>query len=654
VCGIAGIIGRIDDANQAALRKMGTAMCHRGPDGENIWISPPNESQTDESQNGCLLLHRRLAILDLTDFAAQPMVDPVKHHVIVFNGEIYNYAILRDELLAAGEKFESTGDTAVMLRALALRGPSAVRSLRGMFAFGLWDPHARQLTLCRDPLGIKPLYICVNPDPSGSWRLIFASEVRAILAAGLLASPRLDPAAVASIIHNGFVMGPGTIVKGIHQLWPGQLAIFDQTGRQKYCEDTWQIPPQTLSSTNGKPCDAAELREALEFSVKEHLISDVPLGVFLSGGVDSSAIANLAQKVSPSPVNTFTLTFDESEYDEGPIARKIAGLIGTRHHESHLSEEKFRANLDAALSSLDQPSFDGINSYFISRAVKEAGLTVALSGAGGDELFGGYESFRQLPKILRLMGVTNFAPNFLREGAADLVDLFAGRSTGVIRPQTRWAKLPDMIRRGGDLIGSYQTAYSLFRTDFQRDLLGMSGNPLVDGLPAMMRARLLNEIQGRSPIAAVSILEQRLFLGERLLRDTDAASMAVSIETRLPLVDRVLLETVTRIPDAQRFFPLRRKQLLRDIGLAGLDPAIFDRPKSGFVLPFDQWIRRGLTKTIADTVTNPALCQSVGLNPHTVSKLWQAFQSNQRGLYWSRIWAVYMLLRWSDQHNIKL
>src|SRR5580700_376442 len=275
VCGIAGILGRIDDANKSALRRMGTAMTHRGPNGEQTWISPP-----DSNGLGCLLLHRRLAILDLTDFAAQPMVDPARNHVIVFNGEIYNFSLLRDELVAAGEKFDSTGDTAVLLRVLALWGPKAVSRLRGMFAFGLWNPQTRQLTLSRDPLGIKPLYVCTNPDPNGNWRLAFASEVRALLASGLIASPTLDPVAVASVVWNGFVMGPGTIVRGINQLWPGQIITYDNLGREQSAENSWQIPP----SSSGKPCDEDELRSALELSVKEHLISDVPLGVFLSGG----------------------------------------------------------------------------------------------------------------------------------------------------------------------------------------------------------------------------------------------------------------------------------------------------------------------------------------------------------------------------------
>jgi len=643
MCGIAGIIGQVDERNEAALKRMGAAMCHRGPDGERSWISPP-----DADGLGCLLLHRRLAILDLTDFAAQPMVDPATQHVIVFNGEIYNYNILREELIARGESFESTGDTAVMLRALALWGPAAVKRLRGMFAFGLWNPQNRQLTLSRDPLGIKPLYVCKNPDPTATWRLAFASEVRGLLASGLITSPKLDPSAVASVVWNGFVMGPGTIVKGIEQLWPGEVAVFDRAGKELSREDSWQFPAQG----SGKPCGEDELREVLKESVKEHLISDVPLGVFLSGGVDSSATANLAQKVSGGPVDTFTLTFDEAEYDEGPIAKQIAVMIGTRHHEFRLTEDKFRGNLESALNSLDQPSFDGINSYYVSRAVKEAGLTVALSGAGGDELFGGYESFRQVPRLLRILGKMEWAPGAVRETGAQLIDLFVGRKRGAVKPQTRWAKLPDMIRRGADRVGLYQTVYGLFRVDFQRELLADPQSVLTDGLPPAMRSRLAAEIANRSPLAALSILEQRCFLGERLLRDTDAASMAVSLETRLPLVDRVLVEAVTRIPDEERFFPLRRKQLLRKIGLEGLDPAIFERPKSGFVLPFNSWIRRGLTETMAQTLLDPAACRSVGLNPDAVARLWQGFQAGQRGLYWSRVWAIYMLMRWCAHNGV--
>ena len=238
MCGIAGIIGRLDNRNRAALERMSDAMVHRGPDASGTWVSAP-----DSRGWGALLAHRRLSILDLSPAGAQPMVDPVTGHVIVFNGEIYNFRDLRRRLAAEGqEQLRSTGDTAVMLRALGLHGPSAVSWLRGMFAFACWDPKERRLLLARDPLGIKPLYLARSSDPDAGWSLAFASELRALLASGLLGSPRLDPQAVASSVWNGFVIGPGTAVKGVDLLWPGRLLEFDGEGKEVRQQDFWRIP----------------------------------------------------------------------------------------------------------------------------------------------------------------------------------------------------------------------------------------------------------------------------------------------------------------------------------------------------------------------------------------------------------------------------
>src|ERR1700746_2725172 len=237
MCGIAGIIGRLDDHNHAALERMSGAMVHRGPDDSGIWISAP-----DHRGWGALLGFRRLSILDLSPAGAQPMVDPLTGHVVVFNGEIYNFGDLRRRLGAKGQQLRSTGDTAVMLRALGLYGPGAVSWLRGMFAFACWDPKERRLLLARDPLGIKPLYLARSSDPDAGWSMAFASELRALLASGLLGVPRLDPQAVASSVWNGFVIGPGTAVKGVDLLWPGRLLEFDGEGKEVRQQDFWHIP----------------------------------------------------------------------------------------------------------------------------------------------------------------------------------------------------------------------------------------------------------------------------------------------------------------------------------------------------------------------------------------------------------------------------
>ncbi len=644
MCGIAGIIGRIGDRNRAALQRMSAAMVHRGPDGQGTWESPP-----DSRGVGALLAHRRLAILDLSPAGAQPMVDPVSGHVIVFNGEIYNFRELRDRLVASGQTFQSTGDTAVMLRALGTQGPDAIASLRGMFALASWDPQRRQLLLARDPLGIKPLYVARCPYPSGEWSLAFASEVRALLASGLLPNPRLRPEAAASMVWNGFIVGPQTAVEGVESLWPGQLRVYGGSGKEEMARDFWTVPPPATDSM-----DEHRLSSILEECLRIHLISDVPLGVFLSGGVDSSAVANLAQKANRGPIHTFTLAFEEPEYNEGPIARRIAEGIGTSHREVVLTERQVVSQLDKALDSLDQPTFDGLNSYYMSHAVREAGFTVALVGTGGDELFGGYTSFRDLPRLQRWSQRLRWVPRGAVQAGARLLASTLQRTNGAVRPQTRWAKLPDMVRRGDDLIGLYQLAYALFLPDFQRALVTAEvDGTLVDGLPAALRTRLEQETHARSPLSAISLLEQRVFLGERLLRDNDAASMAASIEQRLPLVDQVLFEAVSRLPDAARYHPLLQKAVLRRIGLRGLDPGLFDRPKSGFVLPFDRWIRRGLSKAIDQTLRDPGAVTAAGLNPAAVRQLWQAFLDGAPGLYWSRIWAIYVLVRWCLRHGVR-
>ena len=644
MCGIAGIVGRLDDRNRAALERISEAMIHRGPDGSGVWASAP-----DSRGWGVLLAHRRLAILDLSPAGAQPMVDPVTGHVVVFNGEIYNFRDLRRRLEAEGQELQSTGDTATMLRALALHGSAAVAWLRGMFAFACWDPAERKLLLARDPLGIKPLYLARSSDPNSGWSLVFASELRALLSSGLLGRPRLDPQALASGVWNGFVVGPGTAVEGVDLLWPGRLLELDGRGREVRQQDFWRIPDRAQEPVTDEKSSTATLEEGLRL----HLESDVPLAVLLSSGVDSSAVANLAQRAAQSPIHTFTLAFEEAELNEGPLARRIAAAIGTEHHEVVLTEAHFVENLETALDSLDQPTFDGLNAYYVSSAIRSAGFTVALSGTGGDELFGGYASYRDLPTLYDWSRRAAWVPRSLQVAVARLAVAVLQRSGGTVPPQTRWAKLPEMVRRGEDMLALYQLAYALFLPGFQHELLAPSfAEALADGLPAPMRQRITAESRGRTPLSAISVMEQRLFLGERLLRDNDVASMACSLEQRVPLVDQVLLESVARMPDVARYQPLGQKAVLRRIGLRGLDLSLFERRKSGFVLPFDRWIRRGLKDAMDQTLRDPQAVAPVGLDPAAVERLWRAFLDGAPGMYWSRIWSVYVFIRWCHRNRV--
>jgi asparagine synthase (glutamine-hydrolysing) len=644
MCGIAGIIGRLDEPNRAALERMNQAMIHRGPDAGGMWFS-----SADDRGWGALLGHRRLSILDLSAAGAQPMVDPVTGHVIVFNGEIYNFCDLRRRLEAEGQQFQSTGDTAVMLRALGLYGPSALSWLRGMFAFACWDPKQRRLLLARDALGIKPLYVARSSDPRAGWSVAFASELRALLASGLLGTPHLDPQAVASSVWNGFVVGPNTIVKNVELVWPGRLLELDCAGTETHKEDFWDIPDRDPDPT----MDENDLAAILEEGLRLHLVSDVPLAVFLSGGVDSSVTANLAQRAAQSPIHTFTLAFEEQELNEGPIARRIAAAIGTQHREVVLTEGHFVEKLETALDSLDQPTFDGLNAYYMSQAIRSAGFTVALSGTGGDELFGGYASFHDLSMMQRWSQRSAWIPRGLQVAAAKLVTWPLRHCGGVVPPQSRWAKLPEMVRNGDDLLALYQLAYALFLPGFQGELLDSDFvEPLADGLPLTQRQRLAAATRTRTSLSAISIMEQRLFLGERLLRDNDVASMASSLEQRVPLVDQVLFESVDRLPELARYRPLGRKAMLRRIGLRGLDPALFERPKSGFVLPFDRWIRRGLKAAMDQTLRDPQAIVPVGLNPVAIERLWRAFLDGAPGVYWSRVWAIFVFIRWCHRNRV--
>lgn len=647
MCGIAGIVGAGDGRHRHALQRMTDAMRQRGPDAQGQWESPATSDGTK-----VLFGHRRLAILDLSPLGVQPMVLPETGDCIVLNGEIYNFAALRDQIKDRPTALQSPGDTAVLLRLLAQRGEKALQDLRGMFAFAFRDQRSGHVLLARDPLGIKPLYFATNPSATGDWSLVFASEVRAILASGLLARHRLDARAVASVLWNGFTVAPATAVEGVESLLPGEAAWFDSSGRLMRRFTYWHPP----APGQGPVATEDELESALMDSARAHLISDVPVGVFLSGGVDSSAVVNMAARSGAATVNTFTLAFNEAERNEGDIAQQVATAIGTRHTEILLTEQDFLARLEPALNSLDQPSFDGLNSFFMSHAVRDAGFTVALVGSGGDELFGGYSSFRDLPRMRQLNRLIAWAPTTARHWLGQGIRRLQQSSRQAYEPQTRWAKLPDMIAAGPATCDLYQLAYALFLPANQSALLaaGLGDSGLVSGLPPERYRLLAQETSGRSDLSAIAMLEQRLFLGERLLRDTDATSMAASIETRLPLVDTNLLSVVLRLPDDIRFHPVRLKALLRRTGLKGLDPELFNRPKRGFELPFDRWLRQALGREIEATLLDGAAVSGAGLDAAEVRRLWLAFKAGAKGLYWTRLWAIYSLIRWTQVNRVSI
>ena len=653
MCGIAGSIGVLRPELEKAVHAMNEAQVHRGPDDVGFWVSPRKAAG-----RGCVLGHRRLSIVDLSPLGHQPMIDPDTGCALCYNGEIYNFPSLRAELESAGHVFVSQCDSEVLLKGWLAWGEDCLERFQGMFAFALWDPRRESLFLARDRMGIKPVYYATGEATGGGGDdFFFASEVRALLATHRI-TRRMDPVALGTYVRNGFVVGPNTIVEGIRELPAGSVMRVDVDGRVASLRRYWSLPAAGAASSPGADEEARaveQVRERLEGAVAMRLIADVPLGIFLSGGIDSSAVAALAQRSSDTPVSTFNISFDEARYDESPHAATVARAIGSDHREVKLTETSFIGGLGDALGSLDQPTFDAVNTYFVSRAVREAGLTVALAGTGGDELFGGYRSFRDIPRARRVMKALRFIPGTLRKHAADaLVRGFLGRGSGV-PPQTRWGKVADLVATDGSLRDIYQVSSSLFTNRFLEALIAEDrGASLVAGLPAGRAAEMAERAARAPDLHGVSELELTLFLGERLLRDTDMASMAVSLEVRVPFVDHRLIEAVSALPESRRFRPLGRKALLRELGTRGIDPKVFDRPKAGFELPIDVWCRRQLRGEIGDTLRDPELCKRVGLDSKNTSALWQAFCEDRPGLYWSRIWALYVLMWWSREYDVSL
>lgn len=624
---IAGILGRVDDpANRSALEKMSAAMLHRGPDASGQWRSP-----ADSQGNGILLAHRRLTVLDTSD---QPLVDGAR--VLLSDGSIFSHPQGQD-----------------VMRELRVGGYAALAKLRGAFALALWDDSTRQLLLARDALGHKPLYF-IRGSTAQTWFLAFASELRALLASGLLGDrKRLDPIGAASFIWNGFVMSPRTIVQGVQSLMPGECRVFETTGEERSQEFFWSMPsPGPISS------DESAIRDELRQVVRENIQHDTsaPLAVLLSGGIDSSSIANLAQlqrERADGPIQTYCMAMEEAPLNEADAARRIAHGLGTEHHEVMLSEQKFVETLDDAIASLDQPTFDGLNQYHICRALHEEGMKIAVGGIGGDGIFGGDKTLRQLPRLKRIAACTSWLPDSAVVATAKIVAAAQTKdSTSPMGSQQKWAKLPDVARAKGDLLALYQITYALFLPDFQRELLTEMHPSVRYGLPRETHDWLSREIEGHAAIEVAALLEARCFVGERLLRDADSVSSALSLELRSPLADPRIIEVLSRLPVERKFLPVGRKPLLRKYGLEGVEPELYERSKSGFVLPFDRWIRRGLGKVMDQVMRDQAACAAAGLQGDAVSRLWQTFQQGVPGHYWTRAWAVYVLLRWCHRHQV--
>jgi asparagine synthase (glutamine-hydrolysing) len=578
MCGIAGIYAYRASARSVdhdELVRMCDHMAARGPDGSGEWYSADRRVS---------LGHRRLSIIDLSARGAQPMQTPDGRLVITFNGEIYNYRALRSKLEAKGYAFQSHSDTEVLLHLYAELGHDMLRELRGMFAFALWDSQQQRLLLARDPYGIKPLYYA---DDGSTLR--FASQVKALMAGGGV-SRDPDPAGWAGFYLFGSVAEPFTTYREVRALPAGSFVDSDQRGLgapvQYYSisrtySEAQQRPPSTPTTTGEIK---ALVREALLDSVRHHLVADVPVGAFLSAGVDSGALVGLMREAGQQEIQTVTLAFDEfrgTPNDETPEAAAVAEFYATRHTTRVVGENEFRSDLPAIIEAMDQPTIDGINVWFVSKAAHELGLKVAISGLGGDELFGGYSSFHDLPTWVRWMAAPSAVPGLGRALRSVFHGLHAERLG--LNP-----KAAGLVELGGSYPGAYLLRRGIFMPWELAELLGPDF-----AREGLKRFGPLNHIAGtlvpdpRQPFAQVATLESSLYMRNQLLRDTDWASMAHSLEVRVPLADTELLRNVGPIMCSSP--AAIGKELLGSNLPAALD-GHRTRKKTGFSTPIVNWL----------------------------------------------------------------
>lgn len=576
MCGIAGIYAYLDVAppvDRAELLRINDRMAPRGPDGNRQWFSA-------DGRVG--FAHLRLAIIDLSEGGAQPKASADGSLVITFNGEIYNYRELRAELQARGRVFQSESDTEVLLQLYAEYGDAMVSRLRGMFAFGLWDLARRRLLLARDPLGIKPLYWADD-----GWTLRFASQAKALLAGGAV-SNEPDPAGIVGFHLFGSVPEPFTVWRGIHTLPAGTTLVVDATGPgapQHYYDVAGALAGRA-TAPQGEPSDARrQLATAVHDSVRYHLVADVPVAVFLSAGLDSGALLGTMAQLGVRDIVAVTLAFEEfrgANLDEAPLAAEVAARYGARHIVRTVDRAEFERDLPAILDAMDLPSIDGINTWFVAKAAREAGIKVALSGLGADECFGGYPSFTDVPRSVHWLRPMNWLPGL---GALARRGLSAAAHAGLgIHP-----KAAGLLQYGGSWAGAYLLRRSVYMPWELKDLL----DPAVieEGLrrlaPLQRIGAVLAEGGSLGDFDRVAALETSLYMRSQLLRDADWAGMAHGVEIRVPYVDPFFLAA---LPSGARLASMNAKAAVADIPAPPLPAASRARRKTGFVTPVGRWL----------------------------------------------------------------
>jgi asparagine synthase (glutamine-hydrolysing) len=619
MCGIAGVVDHCRrEPARSVLRDMAASMIHRGPDDQGIEVAAAGDRVVG-------LCSRRLAIQDCSPLGHQPMRSQATGRLLAFNGELYNVESLRTELAARGHRFRGSSDTEVVLRGFDEWGTRCLDRFRGMFALALWDAPQDRLVLARDRLGIKPLYYCHGTGGA----LAFASELRTLLRSGVV-ERRISRAAMGTYLGLGAVREPLTMVEGVQCLPAAHVAIW-KDGTLKL-EPYWSLDAAfARTASQSSQAAVASLRETLEEAVRLHLVSDVPLGVFLSGGIDSSALVGLVSRVAREPPRTVSVVFPQQRFSEAHYATLVSRTFGTQHTSIELDDATVLDEIPRAVEALDQPTSDGINTFVVSGLARSAGLTVALSGLGGDELFGGYDTFRIVPYLNR---IRRWTPSLAARAVGTGMARFAPISD-------RNDKLERWLCATEPEVDAYSLRRELFGPRATRALM-----PGVDGgSPRLDRVAGLDD-----EVNELSKLELEVFMRNVLLRDSDVMSMAHGLEIRVPLLDHLVVEAVAAMSGRWKRSRKRPKPLLVD-ALADLLPdEVVHRRKMGFTLPFEEWLRSTLRERVESALADRDYGGQVAenLDSRAVADVWRRFLAGET--QWHRPWALYVLKAWGERH----
>ena len=589
MCGIAGIItnNKYQDTLGDLAGKMQNALRHRGPDDQGMFVSQSRQAA---------LAHTRLSIIDLSSAGHQPMPSQDKRFWITFNGEIYNFRALRLELEKKGEIFQSFSDTEIILKLYQREGIDCLHKIRGMFAFAIWDEIEKSCFLVRDPFGIKPLYYFSDGNI-----LIFASELRALLSTQI-PKKQLSKEGLYGYFLSGSVPEPYTMIERIFSLQAGRWMRW-QNGKLESPKRYWKIEFKPEKTTFVEACQ--KVRNSLINSIENHFVSDVPLGVFLSGGIDSSSLVALARKTQKGNLFTYTVTFEESGWNEGPIARKVAEKFNTNHTEYLITAQEARKMFDSFLDNVDQPTIDGFNTYCISKIAKENGAKVLLSGLGSDELFGGYQSFRKIPRMIYWGHVLCFLH------LANVLSSALGKRD---KPYLR--RIADFLHKDHSAMDAYRSLRGIF-SETEAELL--MPQYISDFTPSFPFVDIPSNVHSLKD--EISYLELSYYMRNQLLRDSDVMSMAHGVEIRVPFVDRVFFEDLSSIPSNMRILP-NKKLLVNSV--PELPKETYNRPKQGFLLPFQDWIRKDWERDLLEVEVPKGVTVDL----------------------WYRRWSLFVLNRW--------